>query len=364
MRARRVIERLWSWLGEDQRPVEILVVLLLCQLITMLLPQSPFLTSQSPAFTQWVAQLRPVLGNWAQTLSLIGLLNIRSSLLFRIVLAFLGLLIAVRIDMVRASWDTLRNTKRRMILLFCIGGMLIIAGWVAQILWGWAVPEVINWPNTPIVIAEHSITLSARKPWSIFLTEKYGTYLIRTGWAVGLNITAFDENGQSLPMLRSTRDELQDSLQVVLSGSPPEAFFLVPDTQLVYRLHQIENKHYAPVFVQVYRSASGELLAEVPFHGPDIIHNSSFSVQVYRSASGELLAEVPLQNGPDIIVETTRISMNGLYLPRYRVVYNPGAPIEGVGLVLLLVCVLMRAKRAGEGRVDGKAIQPEAVVNA
>jgi hypothetical protein len=160
------------------------------------------------------------------------------------------------------------------------------------------------------------------------VTEKYGTYLIRTGWAVGLDIAAFDERGQPLTMLRSTKDKLQENLQVILSGSPPEAFFLIPETQLVYRLHQLENKYNAPIFAQVY-----------------------------RSASGQLLAEVPIKNGEDLIVEATRLTITYHQIPRYRVVYNPGAPIESAGMVLLFIYAFMQAKNASNGQVSEQTLE-------
>jgi hypothetical protein len=161
-------------------------------------------------------------------------------------------------------------------------------------------------------------------------TEKYGIYLLRTGWATGLDITATDEEGQPLSMLRTSKDELHDNLQVILIGAPPEAFFLTPETELVYRLHQLEDKYNAPIFAQVYRSASGELLAEVP-----LIH------------------------GEGLVVETTRITVTRLQLPRYRILYNPGAPIESTGLVLLLACVFMQARKVGDGQSNDDEIQDQ-----
>ena len=98
-----------------------------------------------------------------------------------------------------------------------------------------------------------------------------------------------------------------------MTGTPPEAFFLTAETELVYRLYQLEDKYTAEIFAQVY-----------------------------KSASGELLAEKSLVSGEDLVVETTHVSITRLQLPRYRVIYNPGAPIESTGLILLLVCVFMQ----------------------
>ena len=331
MRARRAIEKVWSWLGGDRREVEILTVLLLIQLTTLLLPQSPVPATQSAVFTQWIAQLRPTFGSWTHLLSTLGLLTIRSSMLFRAILACLSLLVAVRIDALRESWHRIKSTQRNATLLFCFGSILILSGWAMQMLWGWAVPEVVNWPNNPIVLTEQNLTLSPMPPRRLLWSEEYGVYLIRTGWTVGLDITATDEEGQSLSMLRSSKDELHQDLQITLTGIPPEAFFLTPETELVYRLHQLETKTNAPIFIQVY-----------------------------RSASGDLLAEVPLENSKVLVVETTHISVERIQLPRYRVVSNPGAPIEAVGLVLLGISIILHSIKSGDSEFYGDDTESKA----
>ncbi len=299
-------------------------MLLLVQLTTLLLPQSPVPASQTATFTQWVAQLLPSLGSWLRPLTFLGLLNIRSSVLFRAILALLGLLTAVRIDTLWESWRRMRIAARNTLLLFCIGSILVISGWMIQIVWGWAVPEIVTWSGTPITITEHNLTLAPKPPGSLLWTEKYGIYLIRTGWAVGLDIVAADEMGQPLEMLRSSKDELHQELKVILSGAPPEAFFLIPETELVYRLHQLEDNYNAPV-----------------------------NAQVYRSASGELLAEVTLIDGENLVVETTNIAITRSQLPRYRILYNPGAPLEGLGVILMLACVIRQAGQADQYKPDG-----------
>ncbi|TFG71861.1 MAG: hypothetical protein E4H27_03745 [Anaerolineales bacterium] len=324
MLARRTIEKVWNWLGEDRRAVEILTMLLLVQLTTLLLPQSPVPATQTAAFTQWVAQLLPALGILLRPLTFLGLLNIRSSVLFRVILALVGLLAAVRIDTLWESWRRMQTTARNALLLFCAGSILVLSGWMMQILFGWAEPELVTWPGAPITIAEYNLSLAPKPPGSLLWTEKYGIYLIRTGWAVGLDITAADEEGQPLAMLRSSKDALHQELQVILTGTPPEAFFLIPETELVYRLHQLEDKFNAPV-----------------------------NAQVYRSASGELLAEVTLKDGENLVVETTNIAVIRAQLPRYRILYNPGAPLEGLGVILLLACVFLQAGQAGHRKPDG-----------
>lgn len=313
MRVRRVIDNIWNWLGQDRRAVELFSALLLVQLTTLLLPQSPVPATQSAGFTQWVAQLRPTLGKWVGPLTFFGFLTLRSSIIMRMILAFLGLLVVVRIDYLSASWHTLRPMLRFAALLFCLGGVLIIGGWAIQMIWGWAEPDIVIWPNTPFSVETHNVTLSAKPQHPFLLTEKYGLYLIRTGWGVGLDIKATDSQGNPLPMLRSSKDNLREQLQVILTGSPPEAFFSTPKTELIYRLHQLENGADAPLMAQVY-----------------------------RSASGELLAETPLTDGENLVVEGTSVSITRTKLSRYRLLYNPGAPIEGIGILAIAVSISLQ----------------------
>lgn len=313
MRARRLIERFWTWLGQDRRAIEILIALLLVQLTALFLPQSPVPATQSAVFTQWVAQQRPTLGAWVRPLTFLGLLTVRSSLLMRVMLSFLGVLVMVRIDKLRELWKTMRTISRTVSLFFCIGGALVIGGWAAQMVWGWAEPDIVTWPSTPLVIEEHNVTLLSKPPHIFHWTEKYGLYLLRTGWAVGLDITAADPQGNPLLMLRSSKDQLLERLQVIVTGSPPEAFFSTPETELVYRLHQLENRADAPLIAQVY-----------------------------RSASGELLAETPLNEGETLDVEDTSLSIIRTKVPRYRLVYNPGAPIELTGLIAIAMSAGMQ----------------------
>jgi hypothetical protein len=230
-------------------------------------------------------------------------------------LAYLGLIVAVRVDALRENWHTTAKTMRYGMLLFCVGGMLIIAGWVSQMLWGWAVPDIIKWPDNPITIPEYSITLELKAARRVMLTKKYGLYLTRTGWVVGLDITANDEQGQPLSLLSSSRDKLRRTLQVILTGTPPEAFFLISESELVFRIHQLDNNFNAPIFAQVF-----------------------------RSASGELLAEVPLVQEEDLVVENTLVAIKHFQLPQYRATYNPGAPIESAGIIMLLLYVFIPTK--------------------
>ncbi|MDF1513494.1 MAG: hypothetical protein P1S60_06765 [Anaerolineae bacterium] len=333
MQARRALDKIWSWLGEDRREVEILIVLLIFQLVILLLPQSPVQTNQTAAFTQWIAQLRPTLGSWLRPLRFLGLLNVRDAIIFRAALACLSVLVVVRVDMLRANWQEMQQLGRSAGLLFCIGGVLVITGWAIHLLWGWAIPEITVWPEMPIVVSERNLSLSPKPSRRLIWSEIYGVVLIRTGWSVGLEITAADEQGQPLVMLRSSKDEPQEKLKVILTGTPPEAFFLTPRTELVYRLHQVEDRYNAPVYAQVY-----------------------------RSASGKLLAEVLLDEHKPLMVETTHVTVQRLQLPSYRIIYNPGAPIEGVGLVLLMGSIILHAVRTNTAPDPSESLAPGASI--
>ena len=65
-------------------------------------------------------------------------------------------------------------------------------------------------------------------------------------------------------------------------------------------------------------------------------------VQVYRSADGELLVETALQDDGVLFAADVRLELQRDALPSFEAVYNPGAPVEAVGMLALLVAVLGR----------------------
>jgi hypothetical protein len=327
MRVRQILNQVWQWLGADRRLVEAFIALLVIQAIALILPQAPVAISTSPVYARWLAGLRPTLKTWTTPLATAGLLAVRTSLWMRALLAWLALIVAARCDDLLERWKETTHFRRWLHALACVAGVLIIAGWGMQTVWGWKQSDVIVWPATPITIPERGLTLPPRA--NVFpgrfiplRTGRYGLYLVPKGSSVGLVVQAFDEQGQILPVSPSARDEPQNDLRLALTVEAPEAYFALPQVGYVFRISRLRE-------------------ADAPIQ-----------VQVYRSADGELLVETTLREDGVLFADNVRLELQRTALPRFEAVYNPGAPLESVGILALLVAILatyhLRRKTAAQ----------------
>ena len=306
MRIKHGINRLWTGLGH-QIPATLAVVFLLSiQIAAFALPQIPVPPSESTAFSRWLAELQPSLGNQTRLLASLGLLTLRGSWLMRLGLALLTLVVAANLDALRESWGkSLRSRSQIGRLLICAGGILIIGGWGGQMLWGWRDPEVIAWPESDITLPERDVSIAQpRGPLSVW-TGQYGLYTLTRGKRIGLEVQVTGTGESRLGLLPSVNEAPRNSLRIAFTTGDPEAFFAVPEAGLIFRLNQL----------------------------PDAIQ-----IQAYRSASGDLLVEHQLgENNPESTLDIDGVTATIVrtLLPRYEVVYNPGAVLEAVGLGLL-----------------------------
>ncbi len=307
MRAQQMLNKVWEWLGEDRRLLEILLALFILQTLVVLLPQSPV---AGPAYSRWLAEQRITLKDWANPLSTLGFLTLRTSAWMRMLLVLLALSVAAQAGDLVERWGTLSHFHRWLRMGVCIGGVLVIVGWGMQVLWGWKRADVIVWPGEPVTIADMGLTLPPRKSATALFTERYGLYLIPKGNSVGLIVRAVDQQGQILPLSPSARDEPQTELRIVLTDETPEAYFALPQVGFVFRVSRLRGNGM-PVQAQVYRIADGELLAETAFQGDGILAANDVRLQLDRYA-----------------------------LPRFEAVYNPGALLEAMGLLALLIAIL------------------------
>lgn len=308
MRAQQLLNKVWRWLGEDKRLIQILVALLIVQALVVLLPQSPISNVTSPGYSRWLAEQRSILKGWIAPLSTLGFLTLRTSIWMRGLLIVLALLVATRLGDVIEQWNRLAHACRWLRVLSCVAGVLVLAGWGAQTLWGWKQSNVIVWPGEPITIPDAGLTLP---PQNVALfTRHYGLYLIPKGQSVGLVVQAVNGQGQVLPLSPSARDEPQAELRIALTDETPEAYFALPQVGVIFRTSLLREDD-TPIQAQVYRSSDGELLAETTVQG-----------------NGSLPAD-------DVQLQITRYA-----LPRFEAVYNPGAPVEGIGMLVLSVAIL------------------------
>ena len=319
MRIRHILDQLWARLGGRRLALLALIMLVLIQIVALALPQIPVSPRQSTSYNRWLAELRPQLGLATRPLASLGLLTIRSSTLLRLVLACLGLISAAHLDLLREAWRV-RPWSRTQTgrLLACIGGVLIIGGWTWQMLGGWREPEVVAWPDAQIVVTGRDMAIAQPSGPVGVWSGGYGRYVIAKGKRVGLEIQALDAEGEALPLLPAVNEAPVDTLRLTFTTQEPEAFFAIPEAELVFRLNQVAE---------------------------------GIQVQAYRSASGELLTEMLLQGGDATAVlqlSAADVSIAQTLLPRYEVVYNPGAVFEGLGIALLAMGVIFFPARIPE----------------
>ncbi len=318
MRIRQLIDRGWERLSGPRIALAALLLLITTQILAFALPQLPVTADQSAIFSRWLAEYRPQLGQMTQPLATLGLLTVRTSLALRLTLALLALIVAAQLDrLLSIRQDRAWPPRRTVQLLLSFGGLLIIGGWAGQMLAGWRDPEIIVWPDEDIVVAARTSSGAPRLtlpqpsgPLGLW-HGGYGHYVIRRGQRTGLMVEAIDDDGQAIPLLRAVDEVPETSLRLTFTTSEPEAFFAMQEAGLIFRLNQIQ----ASVQVQAYRSASGELLTETLLHETD--------------------TDAHLQ------LDDIRVEFTQTFLPRYEVIYNPGAAPEALGMILFAVGTVM-----------------------
>ncbi|MGC9523200.1 MAG: hypothetical protein ACP5HG_15115 [Anaerolineae bacterium] len=308
----RILNKLWVGLSHKRFATLVLILLAAVQIIAFALPQIPASSDQSVIYNRWLAQLRPRLGDATRPLASLGLLTIRASYLMRVTLGLLALLVAANFDRMREEWPN-GSWSAECVgrLALSVGGLLVVLGWAGQMLWGWQEPEIIAWPDTPIVVPERELTLSQPiGPVGVWSGGRYGLYTLLRGQRTGLEVQAADVDGEPVMLLPSVDEAPQATLRLAFTTQEPEAFFAAQTVGLVFRMVQFSD---------------------------------AIQVQIYRSASGELLVETQLEPDEPLVtlqLDEVEVSITRTLLPRYEIVYNPGALPEGLGMVALVVGVV------------------------
>jgi len=327
MQIQRLADRVWRWLNRDALLLPVLGLLVVSTAVPLLLPQSPVPRGNDAAFVRWLALLPAPFSVVREPLSVLGLLSWRSSVWVRLLYTLLALTLAAQAERAIRDWRAAGTSERVMRILVCAGGVAILSGWGLQTAVGWIEPGVIAWPDTPCVIPERDIVLPPQQPGLRLWPGTFGLYLLPESAAVGLTVTAQDKTGTTLSLSPSAQVEPMPELQFALSSQSPDSYFAVPEAGLVFRLSASWDENSAPVQVQAYRLASGELLAEA------------------------VVSEVT-----SMLVENVRVLIDYAPLAHFEAVYNPGAPLLALGTLAYAagaigLWVLQR-------RV-GNAVQPE-----
>lgn len=320
------MSRLWTWIADRRRWAEAVIVYTVLQLLTFILPQAPTLPKESPAFTRWLAGVRPAFGDHTGTWAELGLFTLRSSLLLRLTLGIIGLLVAVQISQLWERRQTLSVSGRHRILVLSLSGFMILAGWFAHIQWGWVESGVIAWPDEPVTVRDRQLSSIQSKGRVPIWTRRYGLYLVPEGKRTGLIIRAFDAAGDPLSLLSSVGDDPRAVMRAILTDQSPEAFFAVPNAGMIFRISQWQQQ---------------------------------VQVQAYRSASGELLAEIPVPSDTPLTIEDVTLDIEIQPLSRYRAVFNPGAVFEGLGLLVVVAILLSGESQPAETETSEGPERPD-----
>ncbi len=320
-----VIGRVWAWLSEDRRFLEIFAALVIIQLLILLLPQAPVSPANHLIYTRWLAEQRLTLGRWTDFLSTLQLLSLRSSLWMRGALALLALVLAAHVDAFTKAWPDVTLGVRARRFLPVAGGVLILLGWGMHTLWGWTESDLTAWPASSLEIPSQEITLSPPHHFALW-HGVYGLYLIPEGRSLGVEVEASAEDGAPLELLPSRREEPRQQLSLVLTATAPDAYFALPEAEYVFRLSYL-------------------------------VDATALQVQAYRSASGELLTEAILDDDGALAIDkgndkgdAVQLSFRIFNIPQFDAVYNPGAPFEAVGLGLLGIGSLLQQLRPALAR--------------
>jgi hypothetical protein len=279
--------------------------LILMLLLSWLIPQSPVPSSDPVVFSRWLAETRTTLGQSADFLAAVGLLNLRNSLGMRLLMVSLVLILTVRMTTLAERWPRWTTTQHWIQGLIIIGAVAIVVGWSLQILFGWSETNLIAWEDEATA-SNHSFSVAApRRPFSCFVDKTYGLFLISQGKRnQGVRVHAEGDAGQSLPLRTSSRSEPKESLKIPLTQESPDVYFALPEEELGFRISlQPEDQG---IYVQVYRFASGALITDTVF-----------------------------QDTGDVSVADVHVYLERISYTRFTLVYNPGAPLIGLGLLLL-----------------------------
>jgi hypothetical protein len=245
----------------------------------------------------------------------------------RLLLALLGLIGAVRVTTLAERWSQLTRLQRGVQGVIVVGVGAILVGWMLQMGFHWSETNLIAWTDQ-VTIPNRELTLAAPDgPIACCVDQTYGLFLVAQGeYAQGVKVRAEDDAGQPLPLHTSSRSAPNDSLNIALAQERPDVYFAIPEAELGFRISL---------------QSEGE----------------GIYVQVYRFASGALITDTVFQDAGDIAVADVRVYLERIPYTRFALVYNPGAPLIGLGLLLLgggSVTILV----LGKGGIDS----PSAVV--
>jgi hypothetical protein len=371
--SRDIWRSVWNIATNDSTLALSLALVAAALAATRLVPQMP--VADPEAYARWYSRTHATLGSRMQLLESLGAFTLLRSVGFRAVLSLLAGTLLLRLvngwtqlravshrwtpdenrteGAYRAPTDRqsaaqapadLPNTGSRnhemarrgwhgrLRWAAQLGGFLVLLGTFAGSVWGWQVGRVI-------LSSGELVALPGSEGWlrleSESLTLEHSPGLVASieqQWP-GIRVVAMDQNGNPVGLQTTSDHDLMSHLTANLTE---DRYFAVPDADWIVRI-------------------AGDRSAVA---GTDL----SAIVQIYRSPTGEIIAQSDINGDARIEVEGRMLLVEALPYVEARVVHNPGLPVTLFGVTLLLTGVLgtlLVERPPSPSAVSGKAtVQP------
>jgi len=314
--SRDVWRAIWQVTTSDGMLVVLLLSIAAGLIVTSWLPQVP--SSDPAAYARWLSEAQARFGRITPTIETLGLFAITRSFGFRTLTSLLGGCLLLRLIEYSDRLRQIREEEKAWADLFPLlahtGALLLLLGLLLTHQWGWRVDDLILQNNERIplpgdgkwVTLSDDIRRTTHSPGVITLIEGYGP---------GMQISATDSTGHSLPLQTVGADPVTQ-LTVALTE---DRYFAIPGTRLSVRLAP-QSDHTTDA------NSSNEVRPVL--------------VQVYQSPPGRLATETIVEEKAQVVVDDVTLMFASLPYTQLTAAFNPGRWPTGVGLVLLVIGLL------------------------
>jgi len=306
------------------------VLLFLLSLLLALLPLFPQAPSDPVATSRWLAEVQARFGSATDFLSVVGLFSLGRSPFFRLTLVVLAFLLLVRAGAwaerlwrgrraVRGEgvWrpladlalkDVARALRRRgyrvqttvrgqalqadrwpwaelLALLAHVGPLLFLLGLLVGGRWGWRVEHLRGRPGETLSVPTDGEIAVVNPPAGRWV-DPSGVRVYVEGTGPDLTAVVTGADGEPLGLQRAPGAAPSSSLCLRLTETETDAYFAVPEAGLVVRVALDAGaalRAEAPLWVQVFRSPSGELTQEVLVEGDADLVEGPLHIRLARS---------------------------------------------------------------------------------
>lgn len=244
-----------------------------------LIPQFP---RGSPTADRWFVQTQARFGTGAEPLYRLGLFSLRDSPIFPILLAAVAFLLIVRaVEEMEALWSVRERRERPphsagpwpsfLRAIACIGFLLLLLGLLIGRAFGWRIEGLIGHPGDRLDLAGYGEVVLQSIAGGGVRSAQPGAAVYVTGDGPELSLQAYDAQGRGLGMQRTYRDAPEPELTLTLTLQSPEAYFAVPEVDLVARIGLTPGATLsagAPLWIEVFRAPKGERVQAIEMAEP------------------------------------------------------------------------------------------------